>query len=292
MRVTDNMRLSAAIANQSRLAERLYDSTKKASTGLAVEAPSDNPVAYAAVASKDAALARLAKQQEAANRASGDAEIAEAALGEASSLFTRARELAIDMANGDKSAADRAVAAKEVAELRKALITLANARGSRGYLFAGTKTDAAPFSPAGAFTGNDGVIGVDLGGGATLTANQSGAKAFTAAGGRDVIQDLDDLAAAMANDDPAGVQNMLDSLEISQRQVIDARANAGLTVERLRSAVEVADNAQVVLQKARSGLADADAVAAFTELTEARNAYEQSLTVTRQILALASESVK
>lgn len=290
MRVTDNMRLSAAVANEARLSSRLYDATKKAASGVAVDSPADDPVAFAAIATKDAAIARMEGHLSAAERARGDAELAEGMLAQAANLYTRAKEIAVDMANGDKSGADRAAGAKEVTELRSALLSLTNTRGSRGYLFAGTKTDAPPFDPAGAFTANDGVIGVEVADGVTITANSSGAKAFTAAGGRDLLADLATFATALSNDDQAGVQGMLDLLDQGHRQLVDARGDAGMTLERLGSATDVASSAALTLRSARSRQADADPVSAYTELAEARNAYEQSLAVTKQILSLASSA--
>ncbi|MFO0592811.1 MAG: flagellar hook-associated protein FlgL [Polyangiaceae bacterium] len=288
MRVSDNMRFSAAVANQQRVSEHLYAVTKKASTGQAVDAPSDDPVAYAAVGSRDAAIARMQMHLTAAQQARSDADLAETTLASATSILTRAKEIGVDMANGDKSAADRAGAAKEVTALKAALQGLANTRGARGYLFGGTKTDTAPFDANGAFSGNDGVVPVEIADGVTVASNSSGARAFTAAGGRDLFADLTSLANALNANDPAAVQNLLEPLEAGGRQIVDARADAGMTVERLSSASDIADANLVSLKAARSRRADADLAGVFSELTQTKAAYDQSLAVTKQILSLSS----
>lgn len=289
MRVTDQMRFTVAIANQERVSEHLLAATKRASTGKKVETPSDDPVAFAAVGSRDAAIQRMQMHLDAAQQAKGDAELAESTLAQATTLMARAREIALDMASGDKSPADRAGAAKEVAELRTALQGLANTRGSKGYLFAGTKTDTPPIDAQGAFQGNDNVIPVEIADGVTIASNESGARAFAGqGGGRDLFKDLSDLAAALEANDQAGVQGTLDSLEKGQRQIVDARAGAGMTLERLSSASDVSDSALASLHAARSRRADADLAQVYSDLLQTKSAYDQSLTVTKQILSLAS----
>lgn len=289
MRVTDHMRFHVAIANQERVSENLLTATKRASTGKAVDNPSDDPVSFAAIGSRDAAIQRMQMHLDAAQDAKGDAELAESTLAQATNLLARAREIAIDMANGDKSQADRAGAAKEVGQIRSALMGLANTQGARGYLFSGTKTDTPPISAAGAFQGNDAVLPVEIADGVTIASNESGAKAFSGAGGgRDLFADLQGLAAALAANDVPGLQNLLDPIDKGQRQIVDARAGAGMTLERLASASDVSSSALDSIRASRSRRADADLTAVFSELTQAKSAYDQSLAVTKQILSLAS----
>ena len=288
MRVTDQMRFTAAIANQERVSENLLVATKKATTGQVVDKPSDDPVAFAAIGSRDAAISRMQMHIDAAEQARGDAELAESTLAQLTTLLGRAREIGLDMANGDKTAADRSGAAKEVTEIRNALQGLANTKGARGYLFSGTKTNTPPFDAAGAFAGNDGVLPVEIADGVTVAGNSSGARAFTAAGGRDLLADLGSLATALSANDVAGVQSMLDPLDKGQRQIVDARADAGMTVERLTSAADIAGATMQTLREARSHRADANLATVFSELTQAKSAYDQSLAVTKQILSLTS----
>lgn len=289
MRVTDNMRFSAAAANEARLSQRLYSASKQASTGSAVESPSDSPTKFVAIAAKDSAIARMEWHLDAAKVAQTDIEIAESTLASASQVMVRARELALDMSSGDKSASERSVAAKEVDEIRNTLITLGNTRGSHGFLFGGTRTDAPPFTAAGVFAGNDGVIPVEIADGATVAANPSGARAFTAAGGRDLLADLADLAKALATNDVAAIQAQINPMEEGHRQLVGARSDAGLTIERLSSAQDVGTSALLTLRTARSRDADVDPVAAYTELSAAQTAYEQNLAVTKQILSLMAK---
>lgn len=287
MRVTEGMKIHAATLNATRASERMYEASRKVSSGLAVEVPSDDPVAYAAIHSRDARIGQLEARREAGSRARGDLELSESTLASAGELFTRAREIAIQMANGEVGADERAIAAIEVAQLRETVISFANARGASGFLFAGTANDTAPFDPSGNFLANDGVMQIEVADGVLTTVNVSGAKAFTVAGGRDVFADLSALETALLANDPDAISGSLTGLDASQRQLIGARTDAGLAVDRLAVADDVAGAALLGAQKARAGLAETDATTAISELVAAKTAYERNLEVTRQLLSLS-----
>jgi flagellar hook-associated protein 3 FlgL len=288
MRITDTMRFESVTAANARSAEKLFQATQTASTGLKIAAPSDDPVGYAAVTAQSASIARITARHDAVGRAADELDVVDGTLGSASDILVRARQIALDMASGDKTAADRSQAAQEVDGLRSDLLALANTQGSRGYLFGGSATGAAPFTSGGAFVGNDDVVGVEVADGTVARANGSGAKAFTAAGGRDVFKDLGDLSQALGQGSQAGIQATIDGLEQSRAQVTAARGDAGLTSTRLRSAADVTSAALVRLEAARAHVAEADPVSAYSALAQAQSAYQRNIQITSQLLSLSS----
>ena len=290
MRISDNMRLASLTLDRNRNSERLMKASRVASSGLAVEAPSDGPSAYVAAASADGAMARLNSRRELMSRAGGDLDLAETTLASATDVLVKARELAIDMANGDKTPAERATAAGMVDVLRATVMSFANAQGAHGYLFGGTATKTPPVNGAGAFVGNDNVVGVEIADKVVVASNVSGAMAFTAKGGRDVLQDLADLSTALSTNNVAGIQTSIGSVTASHAQIVDARAQAGLQADRFHSADGVAGAALLSIAKARSAAVDADPTNSYSELARARTAYEQSIAVTAQLLSLPSRA--
>lgn len=285
MRVTDSMRDAATRQATGAASERLLSATKKASSGMRVGAPKDDPGAFARIAAKDGGIGVLAARQKALGRADGDLTAAEGALASAADLMARVREIATQMADGSFSAEQRQAAAKEVTQLRQTLVGLANTRGPGGFLFGGTSTGTQPFDAAGTFSGNDAAIEVEVADGMLVRANASGAQAFTAAGGRDLFADLTALATALATDDVAGVQAGLGNVEAGHRQLTRARADAGLTMDRVRSAQAIADSAETTLKQLRAGEGEADALETFTELADAQSAYDRALEVTKRLLS-------
>ncbi len=291
MRVTDNMRFQEATANTSQAAERVYMAEKRAATLNRVAKPSDDPAAYVSIAAKDATLSRLEGRKETLSRAQGDLELAESTLATVGDLVAKAREIAVDMASGDKTPSDRAVAAKQVTQLRQSLVALANAKGARGYLFSGTKTDTPAIDEVtGTFLGNDGLTNVEVADGVLAAANANGATAFTAAGGTDVVAELDNFAKALAANDVTGIQTSIDTMSASHAQVVSARADVGLSADRLRSAADVTTSALGIVMSSRASIAQIDPTVAYSALANATAIFDRDLAITKQILSMAASN--
>ncbi len=286
MRVTDGMRQTATREAQSLAVERLQRATQQAVSGKRVQAPQDDPAGFARITQNGASVERWQSRTSALSLAEGDSQIAESALASASDIFSRLKEIAVQMADGTASASDRAVSAKEVTALRQQLVDLGNTRGSSGYLFGGTKTDTPPFDNAGAFSGNDGVIAVETSDGVTVRKNASGADAFTATGGRDVLADVAALATALATDNVAGIQSSIGFVGQGHDQLVRARAETGIQLDRMKMAQEVASGATLALQTAQAHDSEIDVTEAFSALSDAQQAYERSIEISRRTLAM------
>jgi len=286
MRVTDGMRHTSAREAQSASIERLQRATSQAVTGKRVSAPQDDPGGFARITRSSASIERWEARMQALSQAEGDSLIAESALASASDIVSRLKEISVQMADGTASADDRAVGAKEVTQLRQQLVDIGNMKGSTGYLFGGTRTDTAPFDVSGAFSGNDNAISIEMGDGITARKNASGAMAFTALGGRDILADAAALATALSTNDIAGVQAAIDNTEQGHTQLVHARADSGLAIDRMRMGQEVAAEASLVLQTARANDSEVDLTDAFSNLTRAQQSYERSIEISRRTLAM------
>ena len=286
MRITESIRMSGLNDANAESSLRLHLAAKRAATGERVSAPADGPGAYAQIARYEGATAVYEARRGALERAQDAVAFAESALASAADVMSRARELAVQMADGTVAPEQRDIAAKEVTELGHPLVGIANSRTASGYVFGGSKTDAPPFSTAGAFNGNDDAIEVAIAEGQRIRGNASGARAFTAAGGRDLFQDLADFAAALENNDVAGVQAMVGNLDLGIAQVTDVRSEAGVTVDSFQMAASAATLAHGALETARAGVQEMDVVQAYSDLSSAQGAYERSLEITRKILSV------
>ena len=290
MRVTDSMRYNAALEARLHADQRVYDTSRTASSGLRVEKPSDDPAAYATSVRLDGRVSSLDARSKDMGRASGDLGIAESTLTAAGDVMMRAKDIATWMASDTVDATTRAQTANEVDQLRQSLIGLANTRGGQGYLFAGTKTDTPPFDPTGAFVGNDSQQNVEIADGVIVAANASGAQAFTAAaGGRDVLKDLQDFADALRANDVVGIRSAIDTTETGRRQIVDVRSASGVTLERLQSATDVTSAAVTKLTESKAAQVEADPVTAYSDLVNAQTSYERNLAVTKQLISMSSQ---
>jgi flagellar hook-associated protein 3 FlgL len=287
MRITEAMRLNTVLQGEASASERMTQLSQMASSGLRVSQPSDDPAAYASIQERQAQMGIIKARSTAATRAAGDLNLAESTLDAASSLMTQARALAVQGSNGTLDDAARASLATQVSSLRQQLIALANAHGASGYLFGGTKTDTPPVDVNGVFQGNAGVTHVEIADGVLAASNANGASAFSAAGGRDVFDDLQNLAANLSTNNVAGLQSSIGNLDASGAQILAARVDSGLSAGRLTSASTVMSSALTQLQTAQANEADADAPTTISNLQAAQVAYEAALQVNKQILSVS-----
>ncbi len=289
MRVTDNARLLAVLRNNAVSTGRLTAASRRASAGAKVSKPSDNTVAYTTALRNGSTIANMTSRTRIARSAGDELTVAERALDSVSELLAQAKSLAIQGANETLTANDRATLALQVTGVREQLIDLANTRGPSGFVFGGSITNVAPFDATGAFLGNDSVMRVPLSDGVSPRMNVSGARAFTAAGGNDIFADLATLSAALNANDVVATRASIGTVQQGYDQVVAVQVDAGLAIERLRSAADVIDEASLSVAASRARDIGADDLAGLaTELSAAGSAYSQSLTVTRMLLALPS----
>lgn len=289
MRIPDNLLLRQTRIANDRASNELFRATRVATTGKKIQSPGDGPAVYASVTRRQATAAKLDAREEAMARSLGDLEVSESMLAEAGSLMKRAREIAVQFADDSYDATERGIAAAEVAEIRDQLRAVANTRGSRGYVFAGTAIKTEPFDANGNFLGNDNNIDLEVADKTRLRVNASGASAFTAVnGGRDVFQDLTDLETALQSNNHTAIHVEIDNISASHDQIVEERALTGVTLTRLRSANNVNGALRLQVASATATESEADAAEAFSELVQARGAYEQALSVTRDLLQMLS----
>lgn len=286
MRVTDGMKYLGVNRNLARLQTQNAQAQQQAATGLRLEKPSDDPAAAAELARLRASLSSSAGHRDAIQHAQGDAELAESTLAQVNELMASAKEAAMQGANDSLSADNRQALATQVRGLRTELLKLANTRGTKGYIFAGSKTDTAAFDATGAFAGDDQEQVIDAGGSSPVAVNASGAKAFTASGGRDLFADLDALATALDNNDRGGASAALDAIDAGATQVTRERTRIGLTVSKLQASDGVLEQLGVDLGKQQSNVGAVDPFEAYSKVTTLAQSLQQAVQVSRQVLDL------
>jgi len=284
MRVTDGMRQTNMVRTLGQLSSAQQDASNRALTGNRVNKPSDDPAAAAELARIRASQAQTEAGLKAASTAESDLSLSESVLSQANELFTSARELAQEGTNASLDAPTRANLANQVGQLKAQLVGLANSKGQTGYLFAGSQTSARPFDSSGNFSGDDDAHVVDLGNGTPTAVNVSGARTFTAAGGRNVFDDLDQLQAALAANDPTAIANTFAGLEASRQQIVASQSDAGMRIDRLQTTQDILTQAKTALQMRQQTTAGADPYQAYSDLVTLGNSLEQAVAVAKKVL--------
>jgi flagellar hook-associated protein 3 FlgL len=284
MRIADTTRFRNIQEQVSRAQSRHAEAASQAASGLRVVAPSDDPVAAAQALRVGHSMARTNTFRNTIGSLRGDVELAESTLASAEDIMLRLHDIALGAGSGTLDAKEQAVLGAEVTQLKEQLVALANQKGSMGYLFGGTKTQAPPFSPVGGFSGDDLDRTAEVGQGVVMTVSTSGARAFTVAGGRDIFSDIDDLYDAISSGNQANVRTTVSQLESGSRQILAARAEAGIKVARLDTADASHEQTSVTLATQRHHLVEADPMRAYSTLAQMQQQLEAAVTVSKSLL--------
>ncbi len=296
MRITESIMANSVLANLQAGQARLEKLQQEVSTGKRISAPGDDPVSAQQVLQLKGRLAD--SDQYARNITVGNAWLAQtdSSLNDAGNVMTRAREIAMEMANGTYDASGRASAASEVKQLKSQLVQIGNSQVGGRYIFGGFVSDRPPFdttpinnpadpldgTPTGTFVGTDDPVTMEVDRGAYVAVNTSGAKVLRGgtppgSSGVDLIGELDKLATALSTNDVSGIQATLPALDDAQNQILAARADVGARMSRVQTTSDNLDNAKVSMNKVVSDREDVDFLQVVSDLSSQQNAFQAAL---------------
>ena len=239
LRVTQRSISSGSIANLQLNLTRIQRIQEQLSSGKQLNRPSDSPAGTASALRFRSDLRR--NEQLTRNADDGIAWLATAdgALTDGLSTIGRVRELALRGTNASMGNEDRAAMAAEVDALADHLVGLANTTYLGRPVFGGTTGGATAYSPAGAYTGDNGSVDRTVMEGVAVRVNVTGPEAFGPAGA-DVFAALRDIAFHLRTD-PTQLAGDLTALDDRTLTVKNALAQVGARyhqVEVMRSRTE------------------------------------------------------
>jgi len=205
----------------------------------------------------------------------------DSALDEAGNLLQRARELAVQGANGGAmTPADMQQIGAEVDNILKQMIVTGNAslRGQR--LFAGEQIDADPFTLSGmapgyTYTGDTGQMRREYDLNAYVTINTPGQATFDPA-----MQALFNLRTNLNAGNFTAISTVdIGAVDHAISTILSARAEVGAKTNRLEAAQSRQSLLQVNLEDLRSKIVDTDVAEAISKFSIQETVYNASLQV-------------
>lgn len=290
MRITGNRLIDLAAASTSRNQSAVADVSAQVSSGLRVEAPSDDPTAWLA-AQRTKLHKALSEGTGAAVTESRDRlQVTDNALASIGDVVSQIRTLAVQGASDTYNADNRVALGAQVRGLFLSALDSANVRGRDGeYLLAGTNSLAVPFDAAGAYTGDALVRAVPSDGSVTAGVTIAGSD-LTAANGVDVLPLLDRVATALSTNDLPTLLGALPDLDTAVKQVSTIRSRTGGAMSFLDQTTSARAALEENMQQAISRFVEVDTVSAASELAKATQSLEVSRAVTQHILAALAPS--
>lgn len=284
MRVSDNQVFSALNKHLNRTKAEVAQAQERASSGLAVAKPSDDPVAYAAARRERSKKALADAGLKATDLALTHLTGADEALSIATDGVARAKELALQGASDTLGPDQRRGLAEEVRKIREQMVTLGNTEIAGSYVFAGYKDNVAPYDNAGTFRGDTATKEVSAYPGMKTSASVSGDEAFgTSGSGTDIFSALDALANALEANDPAGVRTALPGLDEGEKRILATRSRIGSIMDGVETARSVADRYSYSGEIEAARLTEVDEVSAVADLLKAKSAMDAALAAAQQL---------
>src|SRR5712691_3452015 len=199
MRVTTLQVRDQRIAEIMRDEQRLEETQSQVSTGKRIQRPSDAPDDIATLLKTHSDVAALTRQRAGADAALPTMQASDAALGNIATALQQARTLTQQANNSTISADQRQTIAGQIAQVQSQILSLANTQVDGRYIFAGTKSDAAPFTagPPVTYTGNNTPLELSLAAGAQFSISVTGQALLNSRRGTDLFQNLTALESAV-----------------------------------------------------------------------------------------------
>ena len=291
MRITEGIISGRNLADLQRANAAVAKASQQVSTGNRLSRPSDDPQAVQKALNLRGDLAATAQYMDTANASQGWAQATDDALADINDVLQRAREAVVQGGNGTMSQKDRNDIATQIDQLIGQAKASGNATFDGQYIFAGQKTDTAPYDPDGAdtYSGDTGSIIRTIGPGVSVQLNGSMGSVLGNGSDGKALQVLRDIATHLRGGTAADTNALrttdLAAIDASMADVSTARAEAGALSNRLTTAANRLTDLQASTEKVRSGVEYVDLAEAISQLSSQQAVYQAALQATGSSLS-------
>ena len=291
MRVTNKLMTDTVACNLFKNTEQLLKTQNVLSSGKRINKPSDDPIGMSKVLDYRKTICAIDQYNR--NIAHGESwlNVTDSTLDAVSNSLIRAKELALSQANATANADTMKVVAEEVKNIYDHILQLANTKLGKSYIFAGHKTDTAPFfrddDYIASYSGDDGEIKIIIGENVDVTINTNGNEVFTGSDlpdGVSIFDILRDLKDGLEDNDTAKISGQIESLDDALDQVLKAQADVGSKLNRLEITENHWADFKLNIEQLLSDTEDADMIKTATDLASQEAAYQASLAVSARII--------
>lgn len=272
---------------------RLQDINQQVSTGVRLNAPSDDPLGAQRVVNVNEALAAMDQYQRNSDYVTNWISASESTLNGANDLLSRANTLAIRGANDSTlTQTELDAIADEIDGILESMVSAANTVSEGKYIFGGYQTQSAPFQvtrsggeiTAVTYAGDDGADQVEIDRGLMVNKNVPGSQIFQPAAGTDVFACLISLRDDLRSSNTAGIVAGIDATSSAKQQVVTQISQLGNKTDMMEIAAQNLAEKKLALTELSSQLADVDMPEAIVRLQTAQNVYTAALESSSRML--------
>lgn len=288
MRVTNNMLIRTMMLNLNSNLARMDKVQQQMATGKKIRVPSDDPIVAARALKFRTDVSEIEQFQKNTSDAMSWLEVTETALANMGDVLQRARELTVQASNGTLTDEDRQKIKAELGQLKQSIVEIGNTTYAGRYIFAGFKTDTAPFAVDGAGnltyqgsavnsapTGQE--IFYEISVGNRMQVNVEGYKLFWDGTDERIFKTFTDLEAAIDSGDQAQINSCIEKFDRDMNQLLTIRADVGGRMNYIELTENRLQDNYVNFTSLMSKNEDVDMAEVIMRLKSEENVYRASL---------------
>ena len=277
MRIADQQLFGLLQGRFQQISQRILLAQQQIASQKEVSRPSDDPNTFGQIISDKSDLSRAEQRIRNVEFGASRLDAADSALATVNQVLSRIKELAVQARSDTATASDRSLIAKEVRELHRQLVQVANTEVNGTSIFAGTKTDLAPFvlGPGDTvqYQGNAETQSVEVGNGQRIQITVPGNVIFTGPS-MNLFDGLRDLLASLESNNGTGIETGIGDVDRALVQVAGTQGTIGALANRLESTQRSLNDVSDLIKAALSRHEDADLAKAISDLTGQQLALE------------------
>jgi len=281
------------MADLESAAAALAKRQREVSSGRRIQAPSDDPTAWAASVRERSDIAGVDQYARTADSATSRLTVVDTVLTDLVAKLTAARASIVSGQGSLQSAAQREATAKELEGLRDAVFDDLTTTFRGTYLFSGGSVLTSPFTrnASGVISGYNGdsnVLSVDVDRTRAVQVSFDGNVIAQGTALNDLFTTFTNVIGAVRNANQAGMADGLTEVEAAFDRVVRVQSGVGAELNALDDQRTRLSEMKLASKTRLSGLEDANMAESITGMKSANTAYESALSAvaTRSKLSL------
>lgn len=287
MRVSTIGLTHQTLSGIQRAASALEEATVRTQTGLRIARPSDDPHGASSIMKTSSTLRALEQYGRNVNSASSRLNMEETVLDQLTNALDRAKQLAMQEANGSANAQTRTVAKAEIDQLLAFAVQIANTKHEGEYLFGGDQSLSAPItSNTAPYTATPitGQRQVQIAEGQYVPVTHNATDIFL---NSNVLAALEQLSTALGANDAAGITASITTIDGAHANMQNLIGEVGARTSQMDVAASNLQALDSTLQAFKADIQELDLEEAVTHLVSRQNAYQAALLTTSRVMNLS-----
>lgn len=287
MRVADRQGYQSVDRSLSQAKAATSGALENMTTQRKIHKPSDNPFGVTRLIRNQGKLKGIEQFKRNIDYARSYFVKTEETIGSIADSLIRAKELAIDAANGSHNENTRGILSKEVQQLTGHLISLGNSKYADKYIFGGFKTKTPVIDSAGSFMGDDGALFLPIAEESFMQINLNGRQLFQGGGediGSGLVGTLKSFNEHLNNNDVVALRKDMVQMDQHIESVVGLRATLGAKNNTLDNVYERHLRIEESLLSDNEGIEGVDFFQSTSDFKQAETVLQSTLLASNKLL--------